>query len=420
MNENRRLQQRKQPERMVFCKLDGEERGSVLNLSENGLCFECLTPIEQKDFLQVRLSVDVSDAVEATGQLAWIDSVKRTGGLRFLELSAPAREQIRVWLSEPSAVETPEDVGAEAAAAGNGFGAAAAAGVALNGEEPHAFLRKRDQLEEGEVAPADKPVVWQQMRAPSTQLVPIERYWTERRSQFLRGVLVGFGICAAMTIPVIWYAAKPSSPAQASASGRPARDSRAEEPQWPVAQTAPPSAPAAEPAELRTVYLPSPAASPKRQRQVAQTYGASPSDASTRTTASATPQQARAEQPLRAAVTAPLSAGLAQPLARTGSEMTAAPSAATTDGRSSADKALQPKKAAPTPQQLWLGVQAGNMKAAVALADLYARGDGVPVNCDQARVLLQVASEKRNAEASKKLQELDKGGCPATAPEPKP
>jgi PilZ domain len=412
MNENRRLQQRKQPERMVLCKLDGEERGSVLNLSENGLCFESLTPVEEKDLLQVRLSVDLSDAVEAKGQLAWIDSAKRTGGLRFLELSGPAREQIRVWLNEPSA--------AEAGAAGNGAGPAAEAGAAPDREEPRTFLRKRDQLEQGEAAPAEKPVVWQEMRAASTQLVPIERYWTERRSQFLRGVLVGFGICAAMTIPVIWYAAKPSSPAQTSASERPARDSRAEEPQAPVAQTAPPSAPAAERAEVRTVYLPSPAASPKTQRQVAQTYGASPSDGRTRRTASGTPQQARAAQPLRADVTAPLSAGLAQPLARPGSEMTAAPVAVTTDGRSSADKAPRPKKASATPQQLWLAVQAGNMKAAVALADLYARGDGVPVNCEQARVLLLVASEKRNAEAPKKLQELDKGGCAATAPEPKP
>jgi len=55
------------------------------------------------------------------------------------------------------------------------------------------------------------------------------------------------------------------------------------------------------------------------------------------------------------------------------------------------------------------------MNAAVALADLYTRGEGVPVNCEQARILLLVASEKNNAEASKKLQGLDKGGCPANS-----
>jgi TPR repeat protein len=45
------------------------------------------------------------------------------------------------------------------------------------------------------------------------------------------------------------------------------------------------------------------------------------------------------------------------------------------------------------------------------LADRYLRGDGVPVNCLQARVLLLVASEKKNAAAVKKLHELDKTGC---------
>ncbi len=66
-----------------------------------------------------------------------------------------------------------------------------------------------------------------------------------------------------------------------------------------------------------------------------------------------------------------------------------------------------------TPRQLWASVEAGNSKAAVALAELYIKGEGVPQNCDQARVLLLVASEKRNAGAIKRLEELDKTGCPA-------
>lgn len=64
-------------------------------------------------------------------------------------------------------------------------------------------------------------------------------------------------------------------------------------------------------------------------------------------------------------------------------------------------------------QQLWSAVQAGDTNAAVVLADHYLRGDGVPANCLQARVLLLVASEKKNADAIKKLGELDKAGCAA-------
>jgi hypothetical protein len=66
-----------------------------------------------------------------------------------------------------------------------------------------------------------------------------------------------------------------------------------------------------------------------------------------------------------------------------------------------------------TPDQLWTMVQAGNSTAAAALAELYIKGDGVPQSCAQARVLLLVASEKRNAAAIKRLADLDKEGCPA-------
>jgi PilZ domain-containing protein len=66
-----------------------------------------------------------------------------------------------------------------------------------------------------------------------------------------------------------------------------------------------------------------------------------------------------------------------------------------------------------TPDQLWTLVQAGNSTAAAALAELYIKGDGVPQSCAQARVLLLVASEKRNAAAIKRLAALDKEGCPA-------
>jgi TPR repeat protein len=67
-----------------------------------------------------------------------------------------------------------------------------------------------------------------------------------------------------------------------------------------------------------------------------------------------------------------------------------------------------------TPAQLWGAVQAGNTRAAVTLAEDYIQGEGVPKNCQQARILLLMASEKRNAAAIKRLQQLDedKDTCP--------
>jgi TPR repeat protein len=62
-------------------------------------------------------------------------------------------------------------------------------------------------------------------------------------------------------------------------------------------------------------------------------------------------------------------------------------------------------------QLLWSAVEKGNSTAEMDLADLYLHGDGVTRNCDQARVLLSVASQKGNAEAMQKLSDLNRTGC---------
>ena len=58
-------------------------------------------------------------------------------------------------------------------------------------------------------------------------------------------------------------------------------------------------------------------------------------------------------------------------------------------------------------QQLWVAVEKGNIEAEVELADRFVQGQGVPRNCDQARVLLTAASNANNAAAIDKLKNLD-------------
>ena len=72
------------------------------------------------------------------------------------------------------------------------------------------------------------------------------------------------------------------------------------------------------------------------------------------------------------------------------------------------------KKQQMTPNQLWAAVQSGSSNAAVDLAERYIKGQGVARNCQQARVLLLMASEKRNTAAIRKLHELDQNAtaCP--------
>jgi hypothetical protein len=59
---------------------------------------------------------------------------------------------------------------------------------------------------------------------------------------------------------------------------------------------------------------------------------------------------------------------------------------------------------------LWKAVAMGNASAAMLLANLYVSGDGVPKNCDQARLLLGAAA-RNSAAAGEELQRLETSGC---------
>jgi len=71
----------------------------------------------------------------------------------------------------------------------------------------------------------------------------------------------------------------------------------------------------------------------------------------------------------------------------------------------------KPRDPTAASQLLWSAVKKGNLTAETTLANLYLRGEGVPKNCDQARVLLSAASDKGDPEAKRKLLELNRTGC---------
>jgi hypothetical protein len=62
-------------------------------------------------------------------------------------------------------------------------------------------------------------------------------------------------------------------------------------------------------------------------------------------------------------------------------------------------------------QWLWKAVGKGNLAATTTLSDLYLRGDGVPKDCDQARLLLDAAARKGEKAAAERLRNLPAFGC---------
>jgi hypothetical protein len=64
------------------------------------------------------------------------------------------------------------------------------------------------------------------------------------------------------------------------------------------------------------------------------------------------------------------------------------------------------------PSQLWNAVGRGSVRAEVALADLYLKGESVPQNCEQAHMLLLAASMKGSKFADDFLKSRYAERCP--------
>jgi PilZ domain/SPOR domain len=85
---------------VVYINFDSDNGGIVLNVSEGGLCFHSVAPVQREGAIRFWFS-EHKQRIEADGEIAWIDETRKTGGLRFTALPAEGHEQIRDWISQP-------------------------------------------------------------------------------------------------------------------------------------------------------------------------------------------------------------------------------------------------------------------------------------------------------------------------------
>jgi Sel1 repeat-containing protein len=71
----------------------------------------------------------------------------------------------------------------------------------------------------------------------------------------------------------------------------------------------------------------------------------------------------------------------------------------------------KPRDSAEAAKWLWKAVAKQNVEASDLLSSLYLSGDGVPKNCDQARLLLDAAARKGRSQAAERLTHLQAFGC---------
>lgn len=220
MSAERRQQARKVPKDFTYIRVGEDSGGRVLNVSEQGLCFEALSPIRYTESFPFWLSFNLIDRIDGEGAVVWVDTAKRTAGIRFMELSEYAREQIRAWMSETVLEETAV-----------GVDGAQEIDLPLSGSEmvelplpeaessesvSHTELANvgetahRSALStEGPTAEEDSYATWAssltRATAELTELVPLRRHLTTARMQFVRGILVGVGVGAVIVLPLFKY-----------------------------------------------------------------------------------------------------------------------------------------------------------------------------------------------------------------------
>jgi hypothetical protein len=107
MNVERRKTTRTKVEALAYINFEPNNGGIVLNVSEEGLCFHAVAPVQRSGTLHFWFSAE-GQRVEATGELAWTDETRKAGGLRFAVLPAVVREQIRGWMDQCTMAPAPE------------------------------------------------------------------------------------------------------------------------------------------------------------------------------------------------------------------------------------------------------------------------------------------------------------------------
>jgi hypothetical protein len=99
----RRQLQRMTTERLVYIDIKPDNGGIVLNVSDEGLCFQSVAPVQHHQPLAFYFEQNRSS--HAFGEVVWTDETQKFGGLRFSGVTPEARGKIDELLKMVSSGE---------------------------------------------------------------------------------------------------------------------------------------------------------------------------------------------------------------------------------------------------------------------------------------------------------------------------
>lgn len=108
----RRLQSRLTVSALAYLDIGADNGGIALNLSENGMALQAVAPLESKADVNLRIQLPHSQSrIETLARIVWLGQSNRQAGVRFVDMPAESRSQIREWIRSQAApgasLETP-------------------------------------------------------------------------------------------------------------------------------------------------------------------------------------------------------------------------------------------------------------------------------------------------------------------------
>ena len=83
-------------DKLAYIHIEPNNGGIVLNVSEGGLGFHSMAPVEKNGPVRFSLK-EQNHRIDICGELIWTDEIQKVGGLRFTTLTSEAKEQIDDW-----------------------------------------------------------------------------------------------------------------------------------------------------------------------------------------------------------------------------------------------------------------------------------------------------------------------------------
>ncbi len=83
-------------DKLAYIHIEPNNGGIVLNVSDGGLGFHSMAPVEKNGPVRFSLK-EQNRRIDICGELIWTDAIQKVGGLRFTTLTSEAREQIDDW-----------------------------------------------------------------------------------------------------------------------------------------------------------------------------------------------------------------------------------------------------------------------------------------------------------------------------------